>query len=113
MESLLVLDTISPEGIYSQSNHYKSMNRRQFLAGTIPTASVFLGGCLGGNPSCTGEDSWPPDVQVEELELTPGDSDTFEIQVNGVTGFRSTNDYIHAAPLMRQLDLEISTYHQR
>mgnify|MGYP005857347721 FL=1 len=63
------------------------MNRRQFLAGTVPTASIVLGGCLGSNPSCTGEDSWPPDVQVEELELTPGDSDIFEIQVDGITGF--------------------------
>lgn len=63
------------------------MNRRQFLAGTVPTASVALGGCLGSNPSCTDEDSWPPDVQVEELELSAGDSDVFEIQVDGITGF--------------------------
>ena len=63
------------------------MNRRQFLAGTVPTASVVLGGCLGSSPSCTGEDSWPPDVEVEELELTPGDSEAFEIQVDGITAF--------------------------
>ena len=63
------------------------MKRRQFLAGTVPTASVVLGGCLGSSPSCSGEDNWPPNVQVEELELTPGDSKSFEIQVNGITGF--------------------------
>jgi len=63
------------------------MKRRQFLAGTVPTASVALGGCLENGPSCSGEDHWPPNVQVDELELTPGDSDTFEIQVDGITSF--------------------------
>jgi len=63
------------------------MKRRQFLAGTVPTASVVLGGCLGSGPSCSGEGNWPPNVQVDELELAPGDSDTFEIQVDGITAF--------------------------
>jgi len=63
------------------------MKRRQFLAGTVPTASVVLGGCLDSGPSCTGGDNWPPDVEVEELELAPGDSETFEIQVDGITAF--------------------------
>lgn len=63
------------------------MKRRQFLTGTLPTASVALGGCLDSSPSCTGGDNWPPNVQVEELELTPGDSEAFEIQVDGITAF--------------------------
>lgn len=63
------------------------MKRRQFLAGTGPTASLVLGGCLGSGPSCSGVDNWPPNVQVDELELAPGDSDTFEIQVDGITAF--------------------------
>ncbi|WP_128906593.1 hypothetical protein [Halorubrum amylolyticum] len=63
------------------------MIRRQFLAGTVLTASVALGGCLDSGPSCTGGDNWPPSVQVEELELTPGDSEAFEIQVDGITAF--------------------------
>lgn len=63
------------------------MERRQFLAGTVPTMSVVLGGCLGSGPSCTDGDSWPPEVEVEALELAPGDSGEFDIQVDGITLF--------------------------
>ncbi|MUW15578.1 hypothetical protein GJ633_13780 [Halorubrum sp. CBA1125] len=69
------------------------MRRRQLLAGTVATAVTGLGGCLGGDvclgncPSCTGKDSWPPTVDVEEPELAPGDSDVFDIQVDGITDF--------------------------
>ena len=64
------------------------MNRRQFLAGTVPMFSGLSSGCLGSRPSCTDEENWPPDVRVDELELAPGDSDEFEIRVDGITSFR-------------------------
>lgn len=64
------------------------MKRRQFLAGSVPAGAVILGGCLGSGPSCTNEENWPPNVQVEELELTPGASEAFDIQLDGITSFR-------------------------
>ena len=63
------------------------MNRRQFLA-AVPTTAGLLSGCLGSRPSCTDEASWPPSVDVEELELVPGDSKEFEIQADGITSFQ-------------------------
>ena len=64
------------------------MNRRQFLAGTLLAIAGSSSGCLGSRPSCTDEGNWPPDIDVEELELAPGESDEFEIQVDGITSFR-------------------------
>lgn len=63
------------------------MNRRQFLAVGSTTASL-LSGCLGSRPSCTDESDWPPSVDVEALELVPGGSGEFEIQVDGITSFQ-------------------------
>lgn len=63
------------------------MKRRQFLAGTGLTTSTDLVGCLDSDPSCTDEDNWPPSVRVEDVELTPGDSEAFERQVDGITAF--------------------------
>lgn len=63
------------------------MNRRQFLAGVAPAASIALSGCFDGGPSCTGADEWPPSVSVEDVELGPGDSETFEIRIVGITTF--------------------------
>jgi hypothetical protein len=63
------------------------MNRRQFLAGTVPTVSGLSSGCLGSRPSCTDESGWPPDVRVDDLELAPDDVDEFEIRADGITSF--------------------------
>jgi len=64
------------------------MNRRQFLAGTVPAVAGLSSGCLGSRPSCTDEANWPPRVDVDELELTPGDSEEFDIRVDGITSFQ-------------------------
>ncbi|WP_123622071.1 hypothetical protein [Halorubrum sp. CSM-61] len=69
------------------------MRRRRLLAGSAGAAVAGLGGCLGGDvclgncPSCTGEGSWPPTVEVEEPELDPGGSETFDVRVDGITNF--------------------------
>ena len=69
------------------------MRRRQFLAGSAGTAAAGLSGCLGDDvclgdcPSCTGQGSWPPTVEVEEPELAPGGSEVFDVRVDGITRF--------------------------
>jgi hypothetical protein len=64
------------------------MNRRGFLVGTVPAVAGLSSGCLGSRPSCTDEENWPPSVDVEELELAPGESEKFEIRADGITSFR-------------------------
>lgn len=64
------------------------MDRREFLAVTVSTASGVMSGCLGSTQSCTDDDRWPPTVEVPDVVVPPGGFDVFDIQANGITGFQ-------------------------
>lgn len=62
------------------------MDRRQFLA--VAASGVGgVGGCLAGNQVECDEENWSPTVEVDEPEITPGETRMLTIEATSIKAF--------------------------